>query len=109
YPQHPVGAGAFTLSKHVLNGVIVYEAYDNYWNEGKLYLDKLTYKVIPDVNSQINALKSGQVDFVPGVEPQMVQSLKKNPNIVVTERSALGFNMLYLNTAREPLNNKDVR
>lgn len=109
YSQNPVGAGPFKVANHVPNGQIEYEANENYWNEGQPYLDKITVKVIPDANSQINALKSGQVDFVPGIQAQMISSLEKNPNIVISNENTLGFGMLYLKTDVEPFNNKAVR
>lgn len=109
YSQHPVGAGPFEVTKHIPNGEIVYTTYKNYWDKGHPYLHQITVKVIPDANSEINALMSGQVDFVPGVAPQMVAALKKNPKIDLSETNSLGFQMLYLDTGRKPFNNKAVR
>ncbi|WDL97683.1 ABC transporter substrate-binding protein [Alicyclobacillus sp. ALC3] len=109
YPQHPVGAGPFEVTKHIPNGEIVYTAYKHYWDKGHPYLHQITVKVIPDANSEINALMTGQVDFVPGVAPQMVAALKKKSNIVLSETNSLGFQMLYLDTGKKPFNNKAVR
>lgn len=109
YSQNPSGAGPFKLANHVPNGEIQYEANTEYWDEGKPYLEKITVKVIPDANSQINALKSGQVDFVPGIQAQMIASLEKDPNVVISNENTLGFGMLYLKTDIEPFNNKAAR
>lgn len=109
YSQHPVGAGPFTVSNHIPNGQIEYAAFKDYWNKEQIYLDKMTVKVIPDANSQINALKSGQVDFVPGVAAQISSSLEKNPDIVLNSENTLGHFMLYLKASVEPFNNKAVR
>ncbi|WP_251551216.1 ABC transporter substrate-binding protein [Neobacillus muris] len=109
YSQHPVGAGPFKVKSHVPNGEIVYEANKDYWDKGKPYLDKITVKVIPDANSQINALKSGQVDFVPGVAVQNAASLEKNADIVLNSENTLGHFMLYLKASVEPFDNKAVR
>jgi peptide/nickel transport system substrate-binding protein len=109
YSQHPVGAGPFKVANHVPNGQIDYEANKDYWQKGQPYLDKITVKVIPDANSQVNALKTGQVDFVPGVQAQMIPSLEKNPKVVLSTEQTLGLNMLYLKTNVEPFNNQAVR
>lgn len=109
YSQHPVGAGPFKMTNHVPNGQIEYAANKDYWEKGQPYLDKITVKVIPDANSEINALKSGQVDFVPGVEAQALSSLKNDPNIVLSNQNTLAHFMLYLKGNVEPFNNKAVR
>ncbi|MEL7564834.1 MAG: ABC transporter substrate-binding protein [Dehalobacterium sp.] len=109
YSQHPVGAGPFIVTNHIPNGEIGYEANKDYWQKGLPYLDKLIVKVIPDANSQINALKTGQVDFLPNVQPQMVATLKADSNIVLNPTNTLALNMLYLRTDTPPFNNKAAR
>ncbi|AGA70119.1 ABC-type dipeptide transport system, periplasmic component [Desulfitobacterium dichloroeliminans LMG P-21439] len=109
YSQHPVGAGPFIVSNHIPNGEIGYEANKDYWQKGLPYLDKLIVKVIPDANSQINALKTSQVDFLANVQPQMVATLKADPNIVLKPTNTLALNMLYLRTDASPFNNKAAR
>ncbi|MCO4252137.1 ABC transporter substrate-binding protein [Pseudarthrobacter raffinosi] len=44
----------------------VFNKKDNYWNSEAYPFSKVTFSVIPDNNSMINALVSGQVDIVPG-------------------------------------------
>ncbi len=109
YSLHPVGAGPFIVTNHIPNGEIGYEANRDYWQKGLPYLDKLTVKVIPDANSQINALKTGQVDFLANVQPQMVATLKADANIVLSPTNTLALNMIYLRTDAPPFNDKAAR
>lgn len=109
YSQNPVGTGPFTMVSRVPNGEIVFEGFEDYWQDGQPYLDKMTVKVMADENTRINALKSGEVDFAANLTPVNVQSLENDPNIVVKEKIPVASRMLYINTAQEPVNNKAVR
>lgn len=109
FSQNPIGAGPFKLVNHIPNGEIVYEAYEDYWQEGKPYLDKMTVKVMADENTRINALKSGEVDFADMITPGNVQNLKSDSNIVLKDIMPVRFNMLFLNASMPPFDNKNVR
>ncbi|SEN03605.1 peptide/nickel transport system substrate-binding protein [Mesobacillus persicus] len=109
FSQNPVGAGPFKRVKHIPNGEVVFEAYKDYWQEGKPYLDKMTVKVMADENTRINALKSGEIDFADIISPANVQSLKNDSNIVLKDILPLRFNMIFLNQSMPPFDNKNVR
>ncbi|WP_249366819.1 ABC transporter substrate-binding protein [Neobacillus rhizophilus] len=109
FSQNPVGAGPYKLVKQVPNGEVVYEAFENYWQEGLPYLDKITVKIMPEENTRINSLKSGEVDFAFDISPGNVKTLKNNPNIEMTEILPLLGTKMYINSSMEPFNNKAVR
>lgn len=109
YSQNPVGTGPFKMVKWVRNGEILFEANDHYWQEGLPYLDKLTVKIMPDENTRLNALKSGQAQFYWNVSPDNSQALKTDQNIVLDTKMKLAFYNIYLNTTMEPFNKKEVR
>ncbi|PWA09464.1 ABC transporter substrate-binding protein [Pueribacillus theae] len=109
FAQNPVGAGPYKMVKRVPNGEVVFEAYEDYWEEGKPYLDKMTVKIMADENTRINALKSGEVDYADNIKPGNVQQLKNDSNIVLKDKTSVAFRILYLNAEKEPMNNKAVR
>ncbi|MFD4819890.1 ABC transporter substrate-binding protein [Peribacillus butanolivorans] len=109
FAHTPVGAGPFKMVSRIPNGEIVYEAYENYYEEGQPYLDKMTIKVMVEENTRINALKSGEVDFVFDIKPGNVKTLESDQNIKLDSITPVRFRTIFLNTAMEPLNNKAVR
>lgn len=109
YSQNPVGAGPFKVVNHVPNGEIVYEAFDEYWQEDQPYLDKMTVKIMGEENARLNALKSGEVDYAFNISAANVQSLENDPNIELKDVISVQFRMLYLNAEKEPINHKAVR
>ncbi len=109
FSQNPVGAGPFKMVKHVPNGEIVLEAFEDYWQEGQPHLDRMIIKIMQDENTRINALKSGEIDFADNIKPGNVQSLENDANIVLKERTSVQSRIIFLNTAMEPTDNKAVR
>lgn len=59
--QHPVGTGAFVFVEYVPDQKIVYERFDNYWQEGYPYLDRYVVDIISDANAATTAFLSGAV------------------------------------------------
>ncbi|MEH7235890.1 ABC transporter substrate-binding protein [Bacillus sp. JJ1562] len=109
FSQNPVGAGPYKMVKSVPNGEVIYEPYEDYWQEGKPYLDKMTIKIMADENTRINALKSGEVDYAHNISPENIPSLEKESEIVLKEIMAVPFRLLYVNASKAPLDNKAVR
>lgn len=109
YAQHPVGTGPYKLLKRVPNGELVFERFDDYWDEDNAHLDKLTIKIMTEENTRINALKSGEVDLATRLNPVSIPSLEKDPDLILEHHIALRFNKIYLNSLISPFDNKAVR
>lgn len=62
--SEPVGAGPFKLVKWEHGQYVELEAVDEWFAapEGKPYLDKVTFKIYPDINTMVLALQSGDID-----------------------------------------------
>jgi len=55
---HVVGTGPFLLEEYVPGEKVTYTKNENYWQEGKPYLDRVEYYIITDVMTQNAALMS---------------------------------------------------
>ncbi|XXJ19380.1 peptide-binding protein [Desulfovibrio caledoniensis] len=67
YSRQPVGAGPYMLKEWIAGSRIVLEANPNYF-EGKPYIDRLVYRMIPDMGTQFLELKAGNLDMM-GLDP----------------------------------------
>ena len=65
--RQPVGTGPFRFKEWVSGQKIVLEAYQDYF-EGRPYLDRYVYRVIPDTSTMYMELKAGGVDMM-GLTP----------------------------------------
>lgn len=108
YHLNPVGTGPFKVTKHVSNQEVVYEKNAEYWKEQKPYLDKITFKVMSDPNTVMNALQAGEIQ-VSGVGANSIAIFDKNPKFEVNLAEQLVYWTLHLNTSKQPLDNHKVR
>ena len=61
--NHCVGTGPFILDDYQTDVSMTFSKNPNYWQEGKPYLDKIIFRIIPDATTAAAALQSGEVDF----------------------------------------------
>ncbi|GIL34825.1 ABC transporter substrate-binding protein [Phycicoccus sp. DTK01] len=77
---------------------------------GKPTLAAVEFKVYPDVNTEILALKKGDVDVIANaLPPAQVRSLQSTEGIDVAEVPGLGFTHMTYNMKRAPLDDARVR
>lgn len=107
-----VSAGPYRLTSlakgqsYTLERVATYPLAPN----GKPTLSKVEFKVYPDVNTEILALKKGDVDVIANaLPPAQVAGLKTTSGLEVVEVPGLGFTHMTYNMKRKPLDNVKVR
>ena len=106
----PMGSGPFRFVSYFPGDQLQMERFDQYWESGKPYLDKVTIKFIPDAQAKIANLRSGSLDFVDSLAPSDLVQLQKEGKYHIASSPAGGFwYCAVLNTARKPLDNKLVR
>ena len=106
--QSPVGSGPFKFVSYDAGSSVELEGNTAFFSEGP-FLEKLIYQIIPDPNTQAQALQNGEVDFVDGIPNTMVPTFDSDANFRVSGKTYpsplyIGFNF---NSA--PLDNVDVR
>jgi peptide/nickel transport system substrate-binding protein len=108
----PIGTGPFQLTNWTPSESMTFQRSDHYWKSGQPYLDQIVLKIIPQGASRIDALKAGEVDYLPYTEvvPQDFASLKDDPNIQwATGLTSQAQVYLTLNLDHEPFSNKMFR
>ncbi|WP_432841881.1 ABC transporter substrate-binding protein [Dactylosporangium sp. CA-092794] len=71
---------------------------------------KVVYRVYPDVNTEILALKNGEVDLIANaLPPAQVKNLQSTAGITVEQVPGLGYANMTYNMTRKPLDNLKVR
>ncbi|RKN77106.1 ABC transporter substrate-binding protein [Paenibacillus ginsengarvi] len=104
----PIGAGPFKFVSYAPGQQLVLEKNDSFYdNAHKPQLDRVEFKFMPDANASVLALKSGDIDMVPGISAQGALQLGKGFEIVSGPQNMV--QLLALNNSVEPLNNVKVR
>jgi peptide/nickel transport system substrate-binding protein len=78
-----IGTGPFRLKefKRGLRSVVVRN--EHYWKPGRPYLDEIELSGLGDESARVNALLSGDLDLVAGVNPRSVARIKATPGYAV--------------------------
>jgi len=61
--DHVVGTGPFVLKEYKRDVSMTWEKFDDYWQEGKPYLDGMEWKIITEATTSSALLQSGDIDL----------------------------------------------
>src|SRR5438105_9193592 len=104
----PVGTGPVRLSSWVKDDKAVFDAYPEYWG-GKIDMDRLVVRAIPETAPRIAALLKGEVDIITQLPPDQAERITGNASTRVTGALYAGLYVLGVNSKRPPLDNPLVK
>jgi peptide/nickel transport system substrate-binding protein len=102
----PISSGPYVLQAWNRGSSLLFAPNAHYFR-GEPALRKLTYSIVPDVNSLLNELRTHDIDVYPDVDPDSVAKLGDVSGIVVKHQLLANWHHLGLNVARPNL--RDVR
>ncbi len=103
------GTGPFMISEHLPGERTVMPRFDDFWDEGRPYLDEVVLLLIPEPETRAEALKSGDVDVIHLMQPQSAPGIESHPETVVLQTASPSYINLAMDTSVEPFDNKLVR
>jgi len=107
--ENPVGTGPFKFKEWKRNDRVTLVKNEEYWEEGLPKLDEVIFRVIPENSARLNALNTGEVDIIDGVNFSDVESIEGNADLQTFYRPSLNVAYLGLNNERGPMKDKKVR
>lgn len=107
--EDPIGTGPFMLDAWERGTELRVVRFDDYWQEGKPYLDSVTWRQVPDTNTRVLQLQGGQIHITSDVPFNTVETLESADG--TSARGFAGTTNFYLmfNTTIEPFNDVRVR
>lgn len=105
--RSPIGTGAYRWKEYVEGSHVTLEANPDYY-AGRPPVDTLVIKIIPDINTVVAQLRTGELDLGI-VEPAHLDSLRAIPHLrfQITELPSAFY--IALNGSRWPFGDKKVR
>lgn len=107
--SRPVGTGPFVFDSWERDNRLVVKKNPNYWQEGLPYLDEIVFRPIPDEDTRISSLETGDID--------VLQTLRQSSGVRVRDLEGVdsyeqlgnttGVNIF--NTTAPPLDDVRVR
>jgi peptide/nickel transport system substrate-binding protein len=98
----PVCAGPFRFVERVPQDHITLERFPQYWDAGRIKLDRVTYQTIPDSSIRLANLQAGSIELSEYVVPTDVDAVKKDPRLKLAMMDSLGFQTIELNVGNGP-------
>ena len=110
FGRKPVGTGPFRFVEWAGESHVTVERFGGYWEPGKPYLDKITYRVVPDPTVRTTMVRTGEVDIATDVDAKDVPALSQEPGIMVSElKPPARWTSLQWRVDSPPFNNKALR
>jgi peptide/nickel transport system substrate-binding protein len=108
--RNAVGTGPFEFVEWVQGDHITLKKNENYFIEGKPYLDEIDFRFLLVDQSRIDALNSGDLNWSDAVPLQQLDSLKNDPAFNYVTSATAGIpDYIAMNTTKPPFDNKLVR
>jgi ABC-type transport system substrate-binding protein len=105
----PIGTGPFIFKQWIMDSTLTVKKNPNYWRPGVTHVNEIVFHVITDPTTRLQALQSGQIQFMYTGEAAQIKSLEaqSTDSMYIQHLDVPVFIML--NTDSKPLNNLKLR
>lgn len=104
-----VTSGPFRLASHVPDQSLTLFRDPAFWDAPRPYLDRVVFRILPDIGQQLAQLVAGKVDVVIMVPPREASSIKNNPRLELVEVPSRIWGFVGWNNRKPPLSDRRVR
>ncbi|PBB41250.1 peptide ABC transporter substrate-binding protein [Mesorhizobium sp. WSM3866] len=109
-PTEGISAGPYKVSVNEPGVRHGGERFANFWQSDKMgFADQIEMLVLNDSTARLSALQSGQVHMISGVEPKVVDHVKRMPNLKIEALSGPGYYCFNMFCDTAPFDNPDLR
>lgn len=111
FVTNPVGNGPFRFVRHVPGQQWVFEANPDFTEAlgGRPYLDRVVFRVIPEMTTLLTDLLTGRIDVYLGPNPNQAAQIENGPETRLIATPSRQWNYLGLNTRRPLFRDPRVR
>ncbi len=108
FGTHPVCAGPYRFVERVAQDRIVVERFPEYWDAGRIHIQRITFQPIPDNTVRLANLQSGALEMVQTIEPDDAQAVQRNSRLRVVTSDELGYQSIQINIGNGPRANSPL-
>ncbi|MGH8058450.1 MAG: ABC transporter substrate-binding protein, partial [Candidatus Entotheonellia bacterium] len=106
--QAPVGSGPYKFVEWKRDQYVRLERFDGHWR-GPAPIKTLIIRVIPETATQVAELKTGGIDIMRNLPPDLMPDLKAHPSTYVSTAPILRTHYVQLDMRSPPFDKKEVR
>lgn len=108
YGEKPMGTGPYKLVEWKKGKHIIAVRNENYFL-GMPKIKKLTLYPIPDHNTRVSALRSGDIDIAIDVKPSLAKALEKKSGFEITATPSARVEWVWIRTDLKPFDDRRLR
>jgi peptide/nickel transport system substrate-binding protein len=114
FGNKPVCAGPFRFVERVAQDRIVIERFADYWDKGRIHVERVVFQPIPDGTVRLANLQAGGLELIERLQATDIPTVKRNNRLVLQSYDELGYQSLQLNVgngdrAKGAIGDKRVR
>jgi peptide/nickel transport system substrate-binding protein len=110
FGRNPVGNGPYKLSRWVPGQYIELERNPRYHVEGQPYLDRVAFRVVPDMTNLVTQLKAGEIDCLESIPIDALADLKSGyPEVRIYRYMSRGMAFIVWNLENELFADRKMR
>jgi len=116
FGHNPVGTGPFKFKEYVVGQHVTVERNPDYnWGPtplrtGAPQIKTVIFRILADPGTRFNALKTGEIQLAPNINPQDIQSIKSDSTFKVYNVASTGMPWnIMVNATKPPTNDPVVR
>jgi ABC-type transport system substrate-binding protein len=79
YQHHPVGTGPYKVDAFTPGRSVTCSRFDGFWG-GKPALDSVEFRSVPEAQTRLSLLETGEVDIIGDISPTDVERVSKGAN-----------------------------
>ena len=106
---NPVGTGPFVFDSWQRDSRLVVKKNANYWQEGLPHLDEITFRPIPDEDTRLASLQSGDIDVMQSLRQSTVVRARELDGVSNYEHLGSNSGAMTMNTSKPPFDDVRVR
>jgi peptide/nickel transport system substrate-binding protein len=103
------GSGPFKLVEYTPDVRVVLEKNGDYYEKDLPILDRIEFRMIPDEQARIAAIRASEVDLTVLKDPKNARLLRDEPNITLNDVPSLWRSTPIINEQHKPLDDVRVR
>lgn len=104
----PVGTGPYRLVSQSTDINVVLAAHADYWG-GRPPFEAIEYRIVPEVSSRLNGLRTGELDLITDVPPDLFPEIDGQPDLQVVGGQVQNIRFLVIDQAAPVLRDARIR
>ncbi len=106
--KHPVGTGPYIFHEWVSGDHVTIKKNPDYWR-GKVKVDSITFRPIPESGSRLAMLRAGQAHYIFSMPAELLKVVENDPKIDIIKQPSIIERYLIMNTKYKPFADVRVR